>query len=343
MRAAFTSRISENGLKEMKIEDLLKDKIKASDSGSPQNRQLLKTLLEYLANLKDDDINKRLLRELVSKYALAETQLRKLNEELVEKKRRLELDLKAAAEIQKSLLPQITFTVENLEIAWKFEPCEHMGGDIFNIFQIDSQHLGIYMLDVSGHGVPAAMITVSVSQFLQQNVVQMAKGRQNSAIMSPAQILTALENEFPFERFNNFFTITYVVINTKTGDTVYSNAGHPYPALLRGNKSIELLNKKGPLIGVGDLNFINNRKIGFKEGRLVIQPGDKLFIYTDGIPEYQNSRKEFYGENRFYNTLKMLENESVRKIVDRCIESLMDFGNNARPKDDITLLGIALK
>lgn len=327
----------------MKIEDLLRGQIKKSDTKSPQNNQLIKALLEYLASLKDNDINKRLLGELVSKYALAEKQLRNLNNELIEKERRLEIDLKAAAEIQKSLLPQNTFVVEDLEIAWKFEPCEHMGGDIFNIFQIDSEHLGIYMLDVSGHGVPAAMITVSVSQFLQQNIVHLLKDKENSSLMAPAQVLNALDKEFPFERFNNFFSITYVIINTKTGDTIYSNAGHPYPILLCKNNTMELLNKKGPIIGMGDLNFIDDRKIGFEEGHLKIKPGDKLFIYTDGIVEYQNHNGEFYGDDRFYRNLKMLKNESVHNIIDQCLRSLMEFGNNTRPQDDITLLGLELK
>jgi sigma-B regulation protein RsbU (phosphoserine phosphatase) len=239
----------------------------------------------------------------------------------------LDEDLKAAAEIQKSLLPQKFFVAENLEIAWIFEPCELMGGDIFNFFQIDPEHLGIYMLDVSGHGVPAAMITVSVSQFLQQNIVHLLKDKENSSLMAPAQVLHALDKEFPFERFNNFFSITYVVINTKSGDTIYSNGGHPYPILLRKNNKMELLNKKGPIIGFGDLNF----------------SGDKLFIYTDGIVEYQNHKKEFYGEDRFYRNLKTQKNESVQSIVDQCLRSLMEFGNNTRPQDDITLFGLELK
>jgi len=327
----------------MKIEDLLRDQIKKSDTKSPQNNQLIKVLLEYLANLKDNAINKRLLGELVSKYALSEKQLRNLNNELIEKEQRLDEDLKAAAEIQKSLLPQNTVVVENLEIAWKFEPCEHMGGDIFNIFQIDSEHLGIYMLDVSGHGVPAAMITVSVSQFLQQNIVHLLKDKEKSSVMAPAQVLHALDKEYPFERFNNFFTITFVIINTKSGDTIYSNAGHPYPVLLRKNNTIELLSKKGPIIGMGDLNFIGDSKIGFEESHLKIKPGDKLFIYTDGIVEYQNPNKEFYGDDRFYRNLKILKNESVHNIIDQCIRSLMEFGSNTKPQDDITLLGLELK
>jgi sigma-B regulation protein RsbU (phosphoserine phosphatase) len=327
----------------MNIKDLIKDQIKNSDIKGSQNKQLIKALLEYSANEKENDINKRLLRDLISKYASAEKQLRSLNNELIEKDQRIDIDLKAAAEIQKSLLPQNTFVVENLEIAWKFEPCEHMGGDIFNIFQIDSEHFGIYMLDVSGHGVPAAMITVSVSQFSQQNIVHSLKDKENSSLMAPVQVLNALDKEFPFERFDNFFTITYVIINTKSGDTIYSNAGHPYPILLRKSKTIELLNKKGPIIGMGDFNFLDDRKIGFEEGQLKIKPGDKLFIYTDGIVEYQNHNEELYGDDRFYRNLKMLKNESLHNIIDQCIRSLMEFGNNTKPQDDITLLGLELK
>jgi len=324
----------------MNIKDLIKDQIKKSDSKGSQNNQLIKALLEYSANEKENDINKRLLRQLISKYALAEKQLRSLNNELIEKDQRIDIDLKAAAEIQKSLLPQTTFVVENLEIAWKFEPCGHMGGDIFNIFQIDSEHLGIYMLDVSGHGVPAAMVTVSVSQFLQQNTVQKLK---NSSFMSPTQVLNALDKEFPFERFNNFFTITYFIINTKNGDIIYSNAGHPYPILLRKNETLELLKKGGPTIGMRGFEVLDDRKFRFEEGHLKIKPEDKLFIYTDGIVEYQNDNEEFYGDDRFYNSLKVLKNESVHNIIDQCIKSLMEFGNNTSPQDDITLLGLGLK
>ena len=324
----------------MNIKDLIKDQIKNSDIKGFQNKQLMKALLEYSANEKENDINKRLLRELITKYALAEKQLRSLNNELIEKDQRIDIDLKAAAEIQKSLLPQTTFLVNNLDTAWKFEPCEHMGGDIFNIFLMDAEHLGIYMLDVSGHGVPAAMVTVSVSQFLQQNTVQMLK---KASFMSPTQILNALDKEFPYERFNNFFTITFIIINTKNGDTIYSNAGHPYPILLRKNETLELLKKGGPSIGMRGFETINDRKVRFEEGQLKIKPGDKLFIYTDGIVEYQNDNEEFYGDDRFYNTLKMQKNESVHNIIDQCIKSLMEFGNNTSPQDDITLLGLGLK
>ena len=332
----------------MKFEDSLKDKIREFDIKNPQYALLLKQALEYWASLKDNGINNQLLQDIVFKYSVAEKKLKQLNQDLLDKQKRLDEDLVAAAEIQKSLLPQKIDSVENLEVAWEFEPCEHMGGDIFNMFQLDDDHWGIYMLDVSGHGVQAAMVTVSVSQFLQPNsghLLSRKSGKSATAyeLRSPAEVLVALDTEFPFERFNNFFTITYLIINTKTGELRYSNAGHPHSIVLRKNETLELLQKGGPAIGMGDLHLLSGKQNRFEEGHPQMKPGDKLFVYTDGIVEYENLDGEFYGTDRFYEALKSIQGESVTDIVEHSIKSLMDFGNNAKPQDDITLLGLELK
>jgi len=340
--------ISESGLNKMKFEDSLKDKIREFDIKNPQYALLLKQALEYWASLKDNGINNQLLQDLVFKYSVAEKKLKQLNQELLDKQKRLDDDLAAAAEIQKSLLPQTIDSAENLDVAWEFEPCEHMGGDIFNMFQLDDDHWGFYMLDVSGHGVQAAMVTVSVSQFLQPNsghLLNRKSGKSTATyeLRTPAEVLAALDTEFPFERFNNFFTITYMIINTKTGDLTYSNAGHPHSIMLRQDGEMELLQKGGPAIGIGDFHLLSGQEIRYQEGHLQINPGDKLFIYTDGIVEYQNPDGQFYGSDRFYETLNSLQGESVADIVAQSIRSLMDFGNPAKPLDDITLLGLELK
>jgi sigma-B regulation protein RsbU (phosphoserine phosphatase) len=332
----------------MKFEDSLRDKIKELDIKNPQNAPLLKQVLEYWASLKDSVINNQLLQDLVFKYSAAEKKLKQLNQELIEKQKRLDEDLAAAAEIQKSLLPPAVHSAENLEVAWKFEPCEHMGGDIFNLFQLDDDHWAIYMLDVSGHGVQAALVTVSVSQFLQPNSGHLFKRKpgklsQTRQLRTPSEVLAALDREFPFERFNNFFTITYMIINTRTGELRYSNAGHPHSILLRKDGKMELLQSGGSAIGIGDLPLLRGQENRYAEGRLYLAPGDKLFIYTDGIVDYQNPEGEFYGTDRFYETLEALQGESVQGIVEKAISSLMDFGNDAEPLDDITLLGLELK
>jgi sigma-B regulation protein RsbU (phosphoserine phosphatase) len=223
-----------------------------------------------------------------------------------------------------------------------------MGGDIFNMFQLDDDHWGIYMLDVSGHGVQAAMVTVSVSQFLQPNSGHLfdrksAKSATTHQLRSPAEVQVALDAEFPFERFNNFFTITYLIINTKTGELRYSNAGHPHSIILRKNATLELLQKGGPAIGMGDFHLLSGKENRYEEGHLQLNPGDKLFVYTDGIIEYENLDGKFYSTDRFHKALTSIQGESVANIVEQSIKSLMDFGHNAKPKDDITLLGLELK
>ncbi len=337
-----------NGSDKMNFEDALKDKIKELDFKKPQHALLIKQIIEYWASLKDTGINNQLLQDLVLKYSAAEKKLKQLNQELLDKQKRLDADLDAAAQIQLSLLPQKIDSAENMAVAWKFEPCEHMGGDIFNMFRLDEDHWAIYMLDVSGHGVQAAMITVSVSQFLQPNSGHLlrpkyGKSSRTHHLRTPAEVLAALDAEFPFDRFDNFFTITYMLINIKSGSLRYSNAGHPYSIILRKNGNLELLQKGGPAIGMGDFRLLSGQKERFEEGYLKIDPGDKLFVYTDGIVEYERPDSELFGTERFCETLESLQAESVHDIVEKTIKSLMNFGDNANPQDDITLLGLELK
>ena len=337
-----------SGLTKMKFDDSIKDKIRKLDIKNPQFATLLKQALEYWASLKDNDINNQLLQDLVFKYSAAEKKMKQLNQELLDKQNRLNDDLASAAQIQKSLLPRKIESAQNLEVAWEFEPCEHMGGDIFNMFQLDDAHWGVYMLDVSGHGVQAAMVTVSVSQFLQPNSghllgIPSDNSSTGNQLSSPAEVLAALDVEFPFERFNNFFTITYMIVNTKTGELTYSNAGHPHSIMLRKDGKMELLEKGGPAIGIGDFHLLDGKEIRYQEGTLRMDPGDKLFVYTDGITEYQNPAGQFYGTDRFYETINALQGQPVAEIVAGSIRSLMAFGSPAKPLDDITLLGFELK
>jgi len=319
----------------MKFETLLIDLISGSDFSAPHVSLLVKQLLEYRASLKDGELNSTLLQTLVFKYAQSEKELVLLNQTLCEKQKKLDDDLKAAAEIQKCLLPRKTLEFTNLEIAWNFEPCEHIGGDIFNIFQLDRDHCGIYMLDVSGHGVQAALVTASVSQFLKPDA--------DYSLFSPSKTFQALRKEFPFERFETFFTIVYVVINTRTGHVTYSRAGHPYPVLLRKNGTLELLKKGEPVIGIDENEFFIPPEERVEENQLQLNHGDKLFIYTDGIIEYENLKKKLFGSDRFFQKLSSLRDNSVSDIIASFMTSLMKFGEGAPPLDDLTLLGIEMK
>jgi phosphoserine phosphatase RsbU/P len=250
---------------------------------------------------------------------------------------RLYEDLQAAAEIQRSLLPSAAEAIDSLEVAWQFLPCQQIGGDIFNLVQLDRDHWGIYMLDVSGHGVPSAMMVVSITQLLQPYAGYLIKHSTHSAskkgIVAPGEVLQALDREYPIERFNNYFTIAYLVLNTKTGHLRYCSAGHPKPVIVRADGRLEELEEGGTVIGMDGI-------VPFQEGHRTLDTGDRLFVYTDGITEYENDSEEFYGKDRFYRELQRLKDHSLDVMVRELIGSLKRFGNHREPQDDISLLGL---
>ena len=282
-------------------------------------------LARVKAQLKIHNLNKKLME---------------VNESLVKKQKQIEEDLKAAAEIQGCLLPSEASKVKFFDISWKFMPCEKIGGDIFNFFQLDEEHWAFYIVDVSGHGVPSAMMAVSISQIMQPRMGFILKKSINSRpyyeIVTPAEVLSKLDREYPFTRFDKFFTMSYLIVNKNNGILKYSNAGHPPPVLIRQDGSLEFLKEGGTIIGMGGIT-------PFEEGKKQLKIGDKLLLYTDGIMEYQNSKGNFYGKDRFYNELQKSKDQPVCTIIEKVIDSMMKFGSNIRPQDDVSLLGIEFK
>jgi phosphoserine phosphatase RsbU/P len=282
---------------------------------------------EVLARVRTQLNLARLTRELME-----------ANEELLQKQRRLNEDLDAAAGIQQSLLPHDDPEMENVAVAWRFMPCESIGGDIFNVIRLDEKHWSVYMLDVSGHGVPSALVTVSVSQILHPDrgliVKKSNRPHVRFEIREPAEVLRLLDREYPLERFNRYFTISYLIIDVKAGLIRYSNAAHPPPILLRRDGAIESLDKGGTIIGMGGV-------LPFEEGKTQMQPGDKLVVYTDGILEYENKEGLLYGQERFHDVLHHLRDEPIAAVVGGVIDDLMDYGKQNPPRDDVTLLGIS--
>lgn len=261
-------------------------------------------------------------------------ELRRANEELREKQRQLDEDLKAAASIQKSLLPSDQLSLENVMLVWRFYPCELIGGDIFNVLRIHEDYLGFYIIDVSGHGVPAALVTVSITQSLhyyKENIKLMNCEASLHTILSPSRLLASLDKEYPMERFDKYFTMAYLVLNIRTGELVYANAAHPPPVLLRLAGEFRLLEEGGSIIGLGGA-------IPFFEGTVNLQPGDKVILYTDGLVDYQNDRGEFFGEERLYEFCQKQHAAPLQQLTDELFASLQAFGKNAKLRDDVSYL-----
>jgi PAS domain S-box-containing protein len=271
---------------------------------------------------------------------VTEYELVNSNNELRMKQAALDADLQAAAEIQKSLLPQASPATKTLEIAWRFAPSETIGGDIFNIAILDQEHLGIYMLDVSGHGVPAALVTVSVSQVLQPfpGLLTRSPLVQNGEadITPPDEVLSRLDAEFPLERFDKFCTVFYLVINHRSGEITYCNAGHPPPILVRASGDVEDLEVTGTIVGLGGI-------MPFTREETSLQPGDTLVLYTDGCIEHMNREEEEYGQDRLRLALARYKDLPPEEMLRTVEADIAEFGGDAEPEDDISFICIRRK
>jgi sigma-B regulation protein RsbU (phosphoserine phosphatase) len=186
------------------------------------------------------------------------------------------------------------------------------------------------MLDVCGHGVPAALISVAVSQFLNSTDGLLGN---NCELLSPEIVLNKLDNSFPFERFDSFFSIFYMTIDVKDGWLDYSCAGHPPPILMHSDGTLDFLNQRGPVIGFGP-------ETPFGQSSIQLQAGDRLILYTDGILENRNPAGNYFGKAGFCQVLNDHRNEPLQSMVDAVCQEIRNFRQQAAPDDDISLLAV---
>ncbi len=270
--------------------------------------------------------------------ARVETQLRlrrltqsllKLNKELTQKQEALEEDLRAAADIQRALIPKPNLTIHGVSLAWLFEPCSTIGGDVFNVIALDDEHVAFYILDVNGHGVPPAMVAVSASQSLSPSSGIVVKPKSEVVITPPNHVLEELDAEFPLARFDRYFTIAYLVLHLPSGTLRYSSAGHPMPILQRADGSSMLLEEGGPLIGLGGLPF--------EAGEKVLGRGDRVYLYTDGLTEASGPDAKLFGTERVNGLVAETRSLPLPEACARVREALAVFCGGTPPDDDVSL------
>ncbi|MFQ5599826.1 MAG: PP2C family protein-serine/threonine phosphatase [Candidatus Krumholzibacteriia bacterium] len=254
-----------------------------------------------------------------------------VNRDLMEKQRALEEDLKAAAAIQESLLSTQDHQVDGVRIASRFRPCEAVGGDIFSVSQLGKGHLAVSMIDVSGHGVPATMLSVSLARTLSPEAGNIIK--PGSPPTPPSVVMRTLDEKYPIERFDKHFTICYLLFDCTTGRVRYTRAGHPMPVIQRADGSFQVLDAGGTVIGLGS-------DLPFEEREAQLSLGDRIFLYSDGLVELESPDGAPYGEERFLHELRACRGATLDDACNRILESLRVFADGRPAKDDITLLAL---
>ncbi len=250
--------------------------------------------------------------------------LQELNTELLARQTRLEEDLRAAAHIQRALLPRAHHPLPGLDAAWRFVPCGDVGGDLLNLHhlhRLGPSYVAAYMLDVSGHGVPSAMVAVSVERLLSPDGGVIFRERP----LPPLEVLRELEHNFPFERFERFFTLSYLLR--------YSSAGHPPPVLLPREGPLRPLTEGGPPLGLG---------LGIEptEGEVQLSRGDRLFLYTDGLYETEDAQGTALGLERLHAFFLATRELSLDAACDAVLQRVREHHGERPAEDDITLLAL---
>ena len=228
------------------------------------------------------------------------------------------------------------FQLPQVRAHYEFLPCQAAGGALVGVQRLDEHTLSLYVADVCGHGVPAAMITVALDQSLNPRGgitkrVEFGQGRPSYRLAEPREVLERLDRDFPLERFGRPFTLCYGLLDLRDGGLRYSSAAHPPPILLRRSGEKLLLDRGGTLIGLGS-------DLPFEEGRTRLEPGDRLVLYTDGLVEHRSAGGEAFGEERLLAELERAAELDLGELGSSLVEALLHHGGDAPFRDDVTLL-----
>ena len=242
---------------------------------------------------------------------------------------RLDKELELAADIQLNMLP-MNFPPfpdrTEFDLYALMDPAKEVGGDFYDFFLIDSDHLGLVIADVSGKGIPAALFMM-VSKTLIKN--QLMGGADPAAAMERVNAQLCERNSASM-----FVTVWLAVLEISTGRGVACNAGHEYPGIRRSGGGFELLKyKHGMFAGI-------SKKAKYQNREFELHPGDSIFVYTDGVPEAKNTAEEMFREERLAATLNQDPDSGPEELIHRLKEAVDRFAGGAEQFDDITMLCI---
>jgi sigma-B regulation protein RsbU (phosphoserine phosphatase) len=182
------------------------------------------------------------------------------------------------------------------------------------------------------------MITSLVFQYLSPSGgnVRDKKSGSSDRLISPVELIKGIDKEFPYERFNRYFTMIYMILNFNTGHFTYCCAGHPPIFKLNAANDVELYSKGGAFIGMCDMGP------KLKQGQGQLLSGERLFFYTDGIVEHENRVDQPFGQKRLIEVIQSTQAAPLEQAVKSVIQKVRTYADNKTPIDDFSLLGVEL-
>ena len=288
---------------------------------------------QFLHKLKNgaDNLYQILNYSIIDKANRLEQVVKELNEmnKIIKKKNmQIKIDINLARRVQQNLIPLKPLIIPELEIASHYKPIEEVGGDFFEFMPSSEKTLGLFISDVSGHGISAAFVTA---------MLKVACSMFRSVSFYPGEFLMNLNNYIYGKISDNFLTVSYNVFDYKNKLLKYANAGHPNPFIYR-KKSGELIELEAAGTVVGAFSGLT-----YEEKEITLECGDRILFYTDGLIEVVNKNDELYGEERLALCLK----ENINKPLDDFLKIIMDevdlYRSGTEIQDDIAIIAVDVK
>ncbi|AFY74585.1 serine phosphatase RsbU, regulator of sigma subunit [Synechococcus sp. PCC 7502] len=304
------------------------------------SRDGVEDIVKGLENGADDFLPKPIRKDEIKARVRAGLRLHKANKDLEFQKSRLEAEQAQAAEYVRSLLPKKLEGIVSIDSY--FKPSTKLGGDSFDFYWLDADHLIVYLLDVSGHGVGAALLSVSVLNLLRTKGLQSVTVAEAVDLTNPSQVLKTLNEYFQMSKYNDlYFTIWYGVYNKNSQELTYSSAGHPPAVLLSPPNPDQSKSLKTSGLPIGIIPGTS-----YQNATCQIESNSKLYIFSDGVYEITDK------DNRVGTFVDFLEfltalNKTINKTLDETsglreiiaqIIAIAKFGDEF--EDDFSLLEV---
>ena len=266
-------------------------------------------------------------------------ELEETNSKLAEVNGRMSRDLKAAAKIQETFLPRKSPCVPGTAFAWTYQPCDELGGDGLNIIPLGDGKIGLYILDVSGHGVASALLSVTLSRLLSPPsdpssiLVRQRDGSDLHHITPPADVVAHLNRLFAFDAATEqFATMVYGILDVASGEFRYVSAGHPGPVHLPWGDDPVMLASQGSPIGLGE--------DAYEERAVRLRTGDRLYLYSDGVSEAMNAAGQQFGDARLLEAIGQWRSEPLQESLAELVGKIARWQGSETRQDDISILAV---
>ena len=278
----------------------------------------------------------------ITRRVEAETSLQNAKERAEEHAAEMQRSLNAAAKVQRSMLPTSEPETPLVDFAWRYLPCDELAGDFLNFFALDDQHIAAYMIDVSGHGVASSLLSVTIGRMMTPQVsstsllVQRTEGNAGTRILLPSEVASKLNRRFPMDEQNNlYFTMFYGVLNLQTRQFRYVSAGHEPIVLMPQTGAPQVVQSSGPAIG-----WIEDAE--FTDCEITLAPGDRLYVYSDGVTEATNPQLDPFTRGRTQAIIADGNALSLDESVSLLLESVTHWCGGAGLRDDVSIIAMEM-